>query len=600
MSSTGDELSDSESQAPSIADGEARGSSVVPTSAQLGTEIPSSPPAQAGAARDALDPEDEGSESESDRENRFDGPASTWRSYTLDERQLIASLDQQRANDLSIHLYNAHALKARLYDPEASSLAIPWSSKRSWIKLDEAGNVPWHPDRNWTAWPMPPEEVPRKEEVFGVPPTDSGDQESTYRKSEPWTPSVDMQEEVQALMLRKAKERFRQRKWTAMEDRVDHHSPPDTSGESPEVEAGTVRSPSDVPEDVSILQTDKKPSIAPERKYSQPSFLADDDRANAILQPSVRHILAKFDDLLIGLHKSRQGHRRPASASRSRSRASAPRSRSRSAAPVVSTRARVRSKGKQKAMASDDDNSNYSPGDESAVSDQAETSPSKVKKKRRPSGANNHELGLRDWGEVLGIASLVGWDQAVVDRTAQRCASLFGESNPFLTQSLASVVLTDDHTVRYVFDTVSVESDMESEEPAPVPPQAQQGLAWFCPYQDCGRHIKAFEKGWRWREHLRRTHKSSVEQVEEVELARGNQDPDAGEDAGGDDEGSNDDEEEGEGMLLGGIHRDGFLEPVTIKLERGRDVRPRRRRSTNERKGSKRRRLEADKEMDAS
>jgi hypothetical protein len=54
--------------------------------------------------------------SEEERENRFTGPASTWRDYTADERGLIASLDQERAGDLGVHLYNAHALKSRLYD----------------------------------------------------------------------------------------------------------------------------------------------------------------------------------------------------------------------------------------------------------------------------------------------------------------------------------------------------------------------------------------------------------------------------------------------------------------------------------------------------
>ncbi|KAK5126786.1 hypothetical protein LTR85_009720 [Meristemomyces frigidus] len=610
MSSTGDELSEAESRPQSSlggVDGAQR--SIPPPSAQLARDIPSSPPAQAGASRhEASESQNEEDGDDSDRENRFDGPASTWRSHTQDERQLIASLDQQRANDLSVHLYNAHALKARLYDREAISTAKSWSSKRRWIKPDEDGDVPWQPNRNWTAWPLPVDEVPRTEEVFGVPPAALRDQQGTYRKSEPWMPSADLQEEVQSLMLRKAKERFRQRRWATARDSADVDL-----GKAPGAGNNAARSSiedvSDQGDSDGDLQ-DRKPTIASKPEHAQPAFLADDDRANAILQPSIRHIIAKFDDLLIGLHKSRQGQRRPVSASRSRSRASATRSRSRSAAPVKTPRSRGRSNGKRKAAVTDDEGSNYSPDDESAASSQVGASPTRARKKSRPSRASGHELGLRDWSEVLGIASLVGWDQAVVDRAARRCAALFGEEMSIRSMPETSVDHTGDRTVRYVPDMVPAESETESEvsEAADeVASETTDATIWFCPYERCGRHHKAFEKGWRWREHLRRTHKLSVEQVEEVELARrpgkGNHDksdasgPDAEEQAGDEDEGSAH-RDQGEEMV-GGVHRDGFLQLLTGKLERGRDAKPRRRRSTNERKGSKRRRLETDEAIDS-
>lgn len=48
-----------------------------------------------------------------DRPNRWTGNPSTWHSLTEQERGLANSLDQIRNQDLSIHLYNAHALKKR-------------------------------------------------------------------------------------------------------------------------------------------------------------------------------------------------------------------------------------------------------------------------------------------------------------------------------------------------------------------------------------------------------------------------------------------------------------------------------------------------------
>jgi len=40
-------------------------------------------------------------------------------------------------------------------------------------------------------------------------------------------------------------------------------------------------------------------------------------------------------------------------------------------------------------------------------------------------------MGLRDWSDVLGVAAMQGWDRAVVDAAAGRCAALFGEGMDF-------------------------------------------------------------------------------------------------------------------------------------------------------------------------
>lgn len=50
------------------------------------------------------------------RPNRWTGAPSTWRSLTSQERGLAASLDKIRDSDLSVHLYNAFALKKRARD----------------------------------------------------------------------------------------------------------------------------------------------------------------------------------------------------------------------------------------------------------------------------------------------------------------------------------------------------------------------------------------------------------------------------------------------------------------------------------------------------
>ncbi|TKA76748.1 hypothetical protein B0A55_03644 [Friedmanniomyces simplex] len=245
------------------------------------------PQAHAGANRATSASSDEDSEdSEEQRENRFQGPASTWRDHTREERGLAASLDQQRANDLSVHLYNTHALKARLRDPQLAAAAKPWQSKRGWLRVDGEGKVPWHPDPHWTAWPLPASEVPRREEVFGVSPADL-DGDGSYRKVEPWRPSADLASEIQALILRKGKERFRRRRWVDGKD--------DVSAEVPASKAQTKASDDAGPDSL----REAKPAVFLRTARYQPVFLADDDKAEEITSPSLsKEQIAEIEERL--------------------------------------------------------------------------------------------------------------------------------------------------------------------------------------------------------------------------------------------------------------------------------------------------------------
>ncbi|TKA34630.1 hypothetical protein B0A54_13774 [Friedmanniomyces endolithicus] len=212
-------------------------------------------------------------DSEEQRENRFNGPASTWYDHTREERGLAASLDQQRANDLSVHLYNTHALKGRLRDPQLAAAAKPWQSKRNWLRVDEEGKVLWHPDPQWTAWPLPASDVPRRGEVFGVSPRDV-DEDGTYRKSEHWRPSADLEAEIQALMLKKAKERFRQRLWADAKDDL-------TAGD---VQIKRENQNRDDRSGSGFQET--KPSRLLHAAKCQPVLHADDDEAAMITRPT--------------------------------------------------------------------------------------------------------------------------------------------------------------------------------------------------------------------------------------------------------------------------------------------------------------------------
>lgn len=64
--------------------------------------------------KDSQDTEDSSEEElDAPRPNRWTGAPSTWLTITEQERAVVTSLDELRNRDLSIHLYNAHALKKR-------------------------------------------------------------------------------------------------------------------------------------------------------------------------------------------------------------------------------------------------------------------------------------------------------------------------------------------------------------------------------------------------------------------------------------------------------------------------------------------------------
>lgn len=453
--------------------------------------------------------EEDFSMEDDDRENRFEGPASTWRFHTESERALAASLDQQRANELSIHLYNAHALKARLHDHDAASQVNHYHSKKQWIKADEEGTLPWRPDADWTAWPQRPEDVPRTGEAFGVAVPSREDERSTYRKSDSWKPSADLEEEIQAIMLRRAKEQLSERRMQPPERSILPHGIAESSPRKRQ------RSSSSASSDESSSQSEREPHPShSERHGSSPhdeghdfKMLIDDEAAANILQPNIRHIVCKIDDLLLGLHKSRKGHVRESATSRSRSR---------------SQRRKPRTKAKAKAATDDEDEGELSdqprsigkrknarPSILSTAGDAVgSSSPDTVeadaftkddvqKRKRKP------KLNPRDWSEVLGMASLVGWDQAVLDRASERCSLLFGERMTF--RKISTGLERQDESRDNGVHEVMEEKDGEE--------------GYSCPVETCPRHSEPWplKKTWRWREHLKRSHKYSKARVETVE-----------------------------------------------------------------------------------
>lgn len=436
---------------------------------------------------------------EHERDGRFYGPDVSWKIYTSDERDLAASLDRIENNDLSAHLYNTHRIKHRQRYRDSSTIR-PWQSKQSWLAH---GQPAFSPDRAWSAWPLESADVPRRDENWGVAAAVEDNQYETYRRPEVWRPSVDLQDCVQAEILRQAKERFYQRKclgarWQPIVP--DSASDPRSSAMSDDEDS-----------DASSLmsQVDTKPSASTKRggeehtggdtsdREAQARFTADEEVAGAVVQTTVSHIMSKLDDILLGLHRSRRGHY----GDRSRSRTGSPASRSTS--HVARKPVEPSSPSKQKAQSRRSVVQEQVPSAPYAFPEQIDgCTPPRDHPKRQ-------ELGTRDWSEVLGVAALVGCDQSMVARAAGRCAALFDESMTFRTMPETPAGEARDYgsqQSRNVLGAVSSSGGVEKD----VLTLDANVHGHYCPHASCARHREPYLQRWRLREHLKRKHEQTL------------------------------------------------------------------------------------------
>ncbi|OAP61784.1 hypothetical protein AYL99_03987 [Fonsecaea erecta] len=394
------------------------------------------------------------------RPNRYFGPASTWNSWTKVERTVALSLDRVRSQDLSTHLFNAFGVKRKL-QPQGGREA-----KRSRKGKERASSVlstPCDDDdeatlgrrtggrnglvKSWTAWPMPPDQVPREELLPRV----AGDIE--YRMQAQPQPSANLEEWLIATATKIARERWHARQWedqtlagapqrdmaaepsdaeVDMDAEVPEDEDEDQEEETMDVErAESPHSPEATAEPVfysqqfAFYEDDAEEASISGKEESDPDTsdverrpvpLVDDEKARGCFLPSARHILSKVDDLLLGLHKARYAYAAKPQSTRRTKYSQSPEDDT-----INSTRGRSGSRPptRQRARSS------------SAFTDVSSASVTSAASAARSRRVKN--LGLRDWSDVVGMASLTGWDPAVVERASRRCAKLFDENMQFRT-----------------------------------------------------------------------------------------------------------------------------------------------------------------------
>lgn len=389
--------------------------------------------------------------------------SATFLRHVAAERDLAISLDKLTAQDLSIHLFNAFALKRRARSQDFVSQAVPKFRSRKGssishrpreteihldvgsddgespeigVAYEQVGDPGWRPPKVWTAWPMRAAEVPREGRKW-----EEDDHCASLREWSEASSCEFIKELLVARVLKVAKERYIAKE---TEDKLE----PATSVSSESDEENLLNSSDAVSEDDS-------PELDSKRRM-KPVIMADDECASLILQPSIQHILSSLDRLLTNLHTARASYavpkrRRkahgfdgatsePTESNADYSAASSSRKRRRASLQSVKN-SRVPHLDPQASSSSNED-----PSSTLRSRKRQRTGSSNRSKSRPPSGANYkppsrsqsrpktprpQKFGALDWSTILGMASLSNFPPNAVLRATQRCADLFDEAMKF-------------------------------------------------------------------------------------------------------------------------------------------------------------------------
>ncbi len=334
------------------------------------------------------------------RPNKHLGSHATWRDRTAAERQIAASLDQLRAKDLSAHLYNFYSLKRKL-------LTVEKSQEK---ELDYGGDIDasgkaWVSSKTWVAWPMAPEHVPRENDAHVQ---DVDVHQRTLPASQVASSHEWLQEMLVARACRVAKEKFNEREWE------------DSDVESPATPDGPW-----LTRQAQILEEVHGPSLVEE---DEPVVMADDEMAKRILQPSLNHIGVKLDAILMGLHHARSSYATCGPGStKTQGATDGDSSEDNKRKRKTSRRVLNNGRGQRRQVlqdVSDDPLAEHTESDSSSEPHPGtDDDPAEPPRSRR----RLERLGLRDWSDVLGVASMCGWDAGTVETAVARCSALFGE-----------------------------------------------------------------------------------------------------------------------------------------------------------------------------
>lgn len=382
-------------------------SDLTPSEHDSGSQLPSDHDSEDDAPSD--DEEDSDSDDEPHRWGDQEDTQTTIKPYF----GVLATLDRDHSTSLSKHLYSAHLIKKRQLLPSAASPTTsdsnsdpdthPRKRQKSSSQDSEDNDGPLKEKRfitnSWTSWPHPPSYVPRESEhkpgQLRTQPQKIYFDEATY--SEPLqkratpVPSRMLQETLTATFLRISKDSLRTRPLE-------------------------------------------------ERKGMVPAL--DDDLSEHVLRPVVRNVIAKLDALLIGLHHER-GYAKTLAMEDGGEEEGKPTKRKPSQYKQTKARRQAKAAARKRGVTPMTDSEDEDSVEELDSGEDEGEGPSKKSKetthhrRRRPAPPKlakkyatkrKWRLRLRDWSQVLGIASLTGWDGGALQRTVRRCEGQFDQT----------------------------------------------------------------------------------------------------------------------------------------------------------------------------
>ncbi|KAL4765976.1 uncharacterized protein BDW70DRAFT_167662 [Aspergillus foveolatus] len=487
------------------------------------------------------------------RPNRFYGKPHLWLHLTRNDREIAEALAETGARDLAAHLYNAHVLQTR-------GVATLGTANTDSFDEDGANNNGLsHADlldilEEWTAWPMPSDEVPRADERLRR----LEDDRWTFRMKPDGRPSAELEECITAFLSRIAKERFHSREWasSAPSDRKGV-APSDTEGAKSGTEGDNGTDQWCV-DDTTDCESEQEGFQHPLRPVVQ----IDDAESRRKLRPLVRNVITQYEKLLMGLHRfhgASQSDDGQSNRSRSRGRM---RARSFSSASemsnaysegaqidddseaerhsaVDSTHMRTLSSSKKRTQRMPE--RSYSRGRKRTrrtfLSSQRDGTLVKNThtSRHRPRSSSADAISqtvLTDWRDVAGVASMIGLPSVVLRRATQRFSALVGEDmefpsflrNPtrdymddaFEWASKKVQMRLDDSPPLSAPASRSTSTGKRSTSPADPKPtegalpsrdnSSQRIQSLVCPFKNCRRHEKGFSRRWNLNQHLKTMH----------------------------------------------------------------------------------------------
>jgi hypothetical protein len=341
------------------------------------------------------------------RPNIFTGHSSTWRNYNADDIGAYEAMLNNRSRDLAAHLYNAHAIRRRTRA----------NSKKPSVDNELICAVP----RRWTAWPLPSAHVPRLDDII----KDKLDDPGNMRMEPDPRPSADLEEIITATMLKTAKEKFRAREWDYEEIRND----------TKKILDGDELMQDD------ILEKEEDDDDEPiDTTFLEPIVQLDDDKSSQKLRPLARNVMTQLDRLLMGLHYSMKGRMLEDISGDEQPSDTDGEGLPRTTRSQSRGRKRTRRDSPQKEMPHGSTSAGLFSGLDTDYESLPDASRSRDQSRATLASQDQEEgsffkgrLKLRDWSEVMGLASMMGFPSDVVMRTSKRCADLFDEDLEFRT-----------------------------------------------------------------------------------------------------------------------------------------------------------------------